>query len=202
VDEKIGRNPMNGIKFAEEDNVRDRVLIDEEFERLLACASEYIKPIIIMAWETGMRRGEILGLLWSQVDLNNGTIRLQGENTKNGRGRVIPISPRLKTTLESLPRCSDHLFLYRGKPIKRICGSFANARTQAGIIDFRFHDLRHCFVTRMRRKGVADRVIMAITGHRTFECFRRYDTISTDDLRQAVGAGLKNPGTFLEHPVI
>ena len=54
-------------------------------------------------------------------------------------------------------------------------------------MDFRFHDLRHCFVANMRRKGVNDRVIMAITGHETLECFRRYDTISDDDLINAVG---------------
>ena len=77
-------------------------------------------------------------------------------------------------------------YVYKGKQMRDIRTGFAVACVGADIRDFRFHDLRHCFVTRMRRQGVPDRVIMAITGHQTLECFRRYDTISVDDLRQAV----------------
>jgi|GEM_PF-2087660 len=71
--------------------------------------------------------------------------------------------------------------------IRSIKTAFSIACEKADIEDFRFHDFRHCFVTRMRRKAIPDRVIMKITGHVTMECFKRYDTISVDDLKRAVG---------------
>ena len=116
-----------------------------------------------------------------------GGIKLRGESTKTGRSRIVPISINLEMILKRLPRNGEYVFTYKGFRLKDIRSAFMIACKRAGIVDFRFHDLRHCFVTRMRRKGVPDRVIMAITGHQTLECFKRYDTISIDDLKQAVG---------------
>jgi len=76
---------------------------------------------------------------------------------------------------------------------KRVAMAEMEVKTKEGVLvavgsgTFVAHDLRHCFVTRKRREGVPDRVILAITGHETLECFRRYDTISEDDLRNAAG---------------
>jgi integrase len=179
---------MGGRKFRllEENNVRDRVLTEEEYQYLLFAAPKHLRSVLIMAWETGMRRGEILNLKWEKIDMRAGVIKLSGEQTKSGKGRTVPISPVLKTTLKSTPRISGWVFNYKGKQLRDIRTGFTRACIGGDIHDFRFHDLRHCFVTRMRRQGVPDRVIMAITGHQTLECFRRYDTISVDDLRQAV----------------
>jgi integrase len=85
-----------------------------------------------------------------------------------------------------LPRQNEWVFNFRRKHLTDIRTGFLSACQKAGIRDFRFHDLRRCFVTRMRRKGIPDRVIMAITGHRTMECFRRCDSITEDDLKAAV----------------
>ena len=84
----------------------------------------------------------------------------------------MPISPTLKKTLSRIEREGEHVFIFKGKRLKDIRTGFALACRKVGIVGFGFHDLRHCFVTRMRRKGVPDRVIMAITGHQTFECFK------------------------------
>jgi integrase len=186
-EEKIAGNPMSGFKLLFEDNVRQKVLTDEEFTRLIEKAPQHIVPILITAWETGMRKGEILNLKWEQVNLQKGFITLHGDETKTGRGRVVPISQRLKSLLQGLPRNGSQVFLHRGRPMKYIRTAFNMAAKASRLKGLWFHDLRHCFVTRMRRSGVPDRVIMEITGHRTFECFRRYDTISTDDLLAAVG---------------
>jgi integrase len=182
----MARNPMLGFKLLPEDNVRDRVLNEEEFQRLLFSAPNHLQPVLITAWETGMRRNEILGLCWDQVDLRRDVIHLSGEQTKTGRNRNVPISPTLKKTLSRIKREGDHVFIFKGRGLKDIRTGFALACRKAGIEGLWFHDLRHCFVTRMRRKGVPDRVIMAITGHQTFECFRRYDSITEGDLKAAV----------------
>jgi integrase len=185
-EEKIVSNPMSGFKLLFEDNIRQKVLTDEEFSRLIEKAPKHIVPILITAWETGMRKGEIINLKWAQVDLQKGLITLRREETKTGRGRVVPISQRLKSVLQVLPRKCSQVFLYRDRPIRNFNTAFAVAVKSSSLKGLWFHDLRHCFVTRMRRSGVPDRVVMEITGHRTFECFRRYDIISTDDLLAAV----------------
>jgi integrase len=79
-----------------------------------------------------------------------------------------------------------HVFTYGGKPIGSIRRAFETACQRAGITGVVFHDLRHTFVTNMRRAGVDYFRIMAITGHRTMEVFKRYHTIDQNDLRQAV----------------
>jgi len=185
-DGKAVENPVQKVKFLPENNVRDRVLNEEEFEKLLQVSPEHLKPILICAYETGMRLGEILPLRWEQVNLGNRIITLRSGETKTGEGRKVPISPRLYEVLSSLGRAGEYVFTYQGERVKSIRRSFKRARQRAGIRDFRFHDFRHTFVTRMRRKGVPDRVIMNITGHKTLVMLNRYDRIDEQDLLQAV----------------
>jgi integrase len=78
------------------------------------------------------------------------------------------------------------VFTYGGKSIGYIQRSFETACQRAGITGVVFHDLRHTFVTNMRHAGVDYFRIMAITGHRTMEVFKRYHTTDQDDLRLAV----------------
>jgi integrase len=201
-DGKADSNPMRHIKLLKENNKRERVLSDDEFKRLLEAAPKHLRPILITAIETGMRRGEIFSLQWDQVDLKKGFITLLAENTKTNEGRRIPISPALHKTLIGLHPKSGLIFPYHGSEILSVKRSFLESCAKAKIEDFRFHDFRHTFVTNMRRKGVQDRVIMAITGHKTMSMLMRYDTVGLDDLKAAVGVRMEqkeNPGTFLEH---
>ena len=184
---KVTTNPMRPVKFLKENNVRDRVLSAEEFERLLQFSPDHLKPILIAAHETGMRSGEIFGLTWDQVDLQKCFITLRPEQTKSNEGRKIPISPRLLETLSAMKKKTGIVFGYQGKSIKSIKVAFKRACQKAGIEDFRFHDLRHTFVTNMRRAGKQDRSIMAITGHKTMVVFTRYDTVDEEDLKRVVG---------------
>jgi len=187
MDGKITSNPMLGFKLLAEDNVRDRILSDEEFHKLLFAAPAHIRTVLIMAWETGMRRNEMLYLKWEQIDMSLGVIKLSGDGTKTGKSRQVPISFVLSGVLKKMERTNEWVFNFKGSHLRSVRTAFEIACRRANIEDFHFHDLRHCFVTRMRRKGVPDRVIMAITGHQTMECFKRYDTITLDDLKLAVG---------------
>jgi integrase len=186
-------NPMASINMDRENNERDRVLSKEEFDRLLAVAPAHLKPILLTAYYTGMRRSELLKLTWDRVNLKAGVIRLRPENTKTQGGRIIPLTKELTQMLQTFTiyikedgQRVPQVFTYGGKPIGSIRRAFETACRRAGVAGVVFHDLRHTFVTNMRRAGVDYFRIMAITGHRTMEVFKRYHTINQDDLRQAV----------------
>jgi len=80
----------------------------------------------------------------------------------------------------------NHVFTYRGVPVKEIKRSFKSACKKAGIEDFRFHDLRHTFITNMRKAGVERGIIMKITGHKTTSMFDRYNTVDQEDALRAM----------------
>jgi len=183
----INQNPMFGIKLLKEDNVRNRCLSNNEEALMLKQSPPHMYGIILCALNTGMRKMEILTLTWDQVDLKNRFIFLRGSDTKTGYSRKIPITPTLHKYLSSLPRPVNvkYVFLYKGKPIREFTTSWNNIRKKTGIKDFKFHDLRHTFVTRMRKAGVHDHIIMSITGHKSRDMFKRYDTVDDEDLLSA-----------------
>jgi integrase len=180
-------------------DVRDRVLSGDEFDSLLKHSSGHIRAIIMMGFYTGMRKGEILNLTWDRVDLQNRMIRLEAEDTKDREKRNIPICDELYNLLVSLPNRlqesseENHVFKFQGKPVRDIRTGLRLACKKANIKygrfvkgGFIFHDLRHTFNTNMRKAGVAESVIMRVTGHSTREMFDRYNTIDESDTRQAV----------------
>jgi integrase len=177
-------------------NARDIVLLPDRFEALLANSPSHLVGVIATAYYTGMRKGEILGLTWDKVDLENRFIRLDAADTKDKEPRLIPICDELHEILKRQPKAlhHNHVFTYKGNPIAtNFKRSFATACKNAGIPHGRkvkdgitFHDLRHTFNTYMRKAGVAESVIMKITGHSTREMFDRYNTIDADDARDAM----------------
>lgn len=176
-------------------NVRDRILSPEEFRNLIANAPRHTGAIIATGYYTGMREGEILSLTWDKVDLKDRMIRLEASDTKDREKREIPICNDLLHVLKSLPRAlhDQHVFLYKGKPISDLRSGLKIACKGAGIAygrftknGFVFHDLRHTFNTNMRKAGVPESVIMAVTGHSTREMFDRYNTVDSTDKAQAI----------------
>jgi len=176
-------------------SARTRILSPEEFQALVQAAAPHLRPIIMAAYYTGMREGEILNLVWSKVDLKNNLIHLGAADTKDREARTVPIAEPLHAALKVLPRAihDQHVFLYRGKPITDIRTGLRAACEGAGIEygrfkkgGFIFHDLRHTFNTNMRKAGVPESVIMKITGHSTRAMFDRYNTVDEADLWQAV----------------
>jgi integrase len=187
-------NPVTSVSLARESNTRDRVLSREEFDHLMAVAPTHLKPILLTAYHTGMRKSEILRLTWDRVDLKAGMIRLRPEDTKTEEGRIIPLTKELSETLKNATIYLDaagyrvpYVFTYAGKGIGSVRRAFETTCREAGITDTVFHDLRHTFVTNMRRAGVDYFRIMAITGHKTMSAFKRYHTIDHQDLHQAIG---------------
>lgn len=183
---KLNHNPVSGVKKLAENNVRMKTLTQEEFENLLRHCPDHVRPIVLTAFYTGMRKSEVIGLTWGEVDLETGFIRLPSDRTKPKIARPVPLHPRIKKTLERLPRGlhTDRVFLKDGKPLSDIKRSYRTACHQAGLDDFTFHDLRHCAINNLRQAGNDYFRIMAISGHKTMSVFKRYNLVTEEELNQ------------------
>jgi integrase len=137
-----------------------------------------------MAYYMGIRKAEIINLTWSEVDLQKGFIRLSAERTKTDTSRAIPIHLVVKEMIQKLPRGlhTDRVFLKDGQPFDDFKHSFTTACQNAGIQGFVFHDLRHCALNNLRRSGNDFFKIMALSGHKTMSCFKRYNLVTEDEL--------------------
>jgi len=180
-------------------NARARVLSVDEYETILNHSEGYLKDILIMGYWTGMREGEIINLTWDKVDLKSRLIRLISEDTKEGKAKNIPISKDVYSMLTQDNRHirdteeDNHIFLYYGEPMKHFYNSLKTACKKAVVIygqkekdGFIFHDVRHTFVTDMRKAGVDKSVRMSITGHAIKDMDDRYNKIDEQDKHQAI----------------
>jgi integrase len=185
---RLERNPIRGIKMFKENNCRDRTLTPDEYERPIHECNPVLRVAVQVAYETGMRRGEVFGLERDRLDLESGRVVLRAEHTKTNEGRSVPLSKDLIEAFKSLPRAigTPLVFTWKGKALRDCKTAFKAACVRAGIKGLRFHDLRHCFVTNCRKAGVADHVIMSVTGHKTTSMLRRYDKVDAEDQRAAL----------------
>ncbi len=136
-----------------------------------------------------MRRGEILHLQWSRVDLAQSVIRFRKEDTKTQEARTIPLSSRIVVELSRQPRSIGGCVFANPQTDKvryDFKKAFSRACKKANNDGLWFHDLRRSFVTNARRRGVEESVIMKITGHKTRSIFERYNVVSEDDIKAAV----------------
>jgi integrase len=195
-------NVAKRVPMPDPKNERDRVMSPEEWERLYDAAADHLKPILLVAYHLGPRLGEILNLTWDRVDLSRGFIKLRSIDTKTREPREVPLTPVVLAVLRDLSKVRSltcpYVFQYEGKPIKRVKRAFHAAVRRAGIKDLRFHDLRHCAATNLRRAGVDTVTAMKIVGHKSEKMHRRYNSVSEDDLKKAAG----KLDTYLSNTVI
>jgi integrase len=175
----ISENPCREVTKLLEENQRNRYLSAEEEERLLAaCVGDraHLRPIIILALNTGMRRGEILSLKWCQVDFQRNFIHLV--RTKSGKQRDVPINSVVREELLALQSSSKAEFVFAspmtGRAITDCKKAFTKARELAGLEDLHFHDFRHTAATRMAETGAEPSTIKDILGHSDLRMTDRY----------------------------
>jgi integrase len=182
-------NPASAVSLPDPQNERDRVLSEEEWSALYGAASQHLKPMLLVAYHLGQRLGEIINLTWDRVDHHRGFITLRGVDTKTKKPRRVPMTPAVKDTLAELAKIrslkTNRVFLYNGEPVKQVSRTFRTAKRIAGIRDFRFHDLRHCASTNLRRAGVDTATAMKIVGHKSEKMWKRYNAIEESDLVNA-----------------
>ncbi len=188
-EELVEKNPCWKVQALPENNARDRILSPEELERLLFHLPRHAAQIVCCAYWTGMRAGEIFNLTWDKVDLKEKAIKLVAADTKTSEPRVIFLNEEVLEILMEAGRVRglghNRVFTYKGQPIASIKTCFRLACQKAGLINFRFHDLRHTFNTNMRKAGVDQSVIMKMTGHKTAAMFHRYNTVDMQDAQEA-----------------
>jgi integrase len=186
------------IPMLEEHNVRTGFFEHNQFVALRAALPEHLRSVLTFAYYTGCRRGEILTLKWSQVDLSERVVRLEPGTTKNDQARILPLTTELYETLAmqrsvrdtKFPACPWLFFNESGSKIGRFQRSWRTAceaaKLAAGGVPGRlFHDLRRSGVRNLIRAGVPDSVAIRISGHKTRSVFERYNIVSERDLHDA-----------------
>ncbi|MBX7219641.1 MAG: tyrosine-type recombinase/integrase [Blastocatellia bacterium] len=174
----LQKSPTDGAKLVERagEKKRERILSPDEETRLLAVCTgrrAHLGPIVCLALDTGMRRGEILSLEWADVDFSAGLIHIRATNTKTEESRTVGLTSRVRTSLREL-------WIAAGRQPGRVFDlddckhSFTTACRMAGITGMRFHDLRHTAITRMVAAGLPPAEVMKISGHHQWTTFMRY----------------------------
>ena len=146
---------------------------------------DHLEPVVLLALNTGMRRGEILHLRWSDIKQDNITVR--GEGSKNEQSRMIPLNEEVQSILESWHNNSEWVFPGTGEsPLTTIKRSWANIRKEAQLPTVRFHDLRHTFATRLLQRGADIKTVSVLLGHQDIAVTARYLHATDESKRKAV----------------
>ena len=175
------------VKFLKENNKRLRFLDVDECKRLISCCPKHLKPIVITALNTGMRRGEILSLKWEQVDLRHGYISLR--DTKSGEGREIPINKTLDGLFNEMPHSIESIYIFTdkdGNPYKGVKRSFNTALRNAEIYGATFHTLRHTFASQLVMASVDLASVQELLGHKSLNMTLRYAHLAPEHKTKAV----------------
>jgi integrase len=164
---------------------RLRYLQPTELQAVLGACPQWLRPIAGLLAFTGMRRGEVLGLRWLDVDLKGGRILLP--QTKNGDGRVVPLNDLAASVLETVQPSSPtgRIFPTDVEP-EAVSIAFLRACRKIGIVDFKLHDLRHTAASWMRMSGADLQDVADVLGHRDLRMTRRYAHLSGEHLSTAV----------------
>ncbi|MEM8629831.1 MAG: site-specific integrase [Pseudomonadota bacterium] len=158
-------NPLRQVKRPRVNDRRERRLTDQEWQRLLRAAAECLnplmRPLLLLARETAMRRGELLLMEWRDVDLEACTVLLP--KTKNGHARFVPLSPTAIDVLNQLPRTDDRVLPITANAVRL---NWQRLRTRAQVEDIRLHDLRAQAATDKLLAGWSVAEVQVLTGHR------------------------------------
>lgn len=190
----VETNPAKKVRlFSEAENLKERILSEEEETRLIENCCDHMKDIVTFGLNTGMRLGEILRLKWANVDMRSGMIRV--EFTKSGKTRIVPMNQTLRAMLSGLrKRGGEYVFTNPGSNdrFREIKRSFKTGCRKAKIEGLRFHDLRHTFASRLVRNGVDIGTLRKLLGHSTLLVTQRYVHSDEGMLRSAVGSLVRN----------
>ena len=181
-------NPVLKIAKEKVRNLIERWLTPEEEQRLLAASPPWLQEIIVFALHTGMRRGEILTLQWSHVDLARRTLTILEQ--KNGARDTLPVNETAMEVLQAraAARTSHAAFVFvngadHPRNARNLLRAFYPAMRKAGITRFRFHDLRHTFATRLIRAGVDVYTVQKLGRWKTISMVLRYAHHQPESLR-------------------
>jgi integrase len=189
---KVDRVPY--IPMLKENNTRKGFFEHGDYLSLKDALPDYVKGFVTFAYKTGWRVSEISNLTWSQVDLNQGIVKLEPGETKNDEGRTVYLDEELKEVFNNQwearkkgQRLLPYVFLNHdgSDKVKRFDKAWNTACKVAKIGKTLFHDLRRTAVRNMVRAGIPERVAMMVSGHKTRLVFERYNIVNDTDLKLA-----------------
>jgi site-specific recombinase XerD len=194
--EIIESNPAAGVSKEREEVPEFEWLTEDEAEKLIEACPENLKLIITVALNTGLRRGELFNLTWTDVDFEQGILTVR--QTKNGDTRYIPMNQKVLRALSAHSRfgrrivggkvCQWVFSSASGEKLKSFRNGLDAALQRAGIRKhIRPHDLRHSFASHLVMKGVDLRTVAQLLGHRDLRVTMRYTHLAPDHLRAAIG---------------
>ncbi|MCG3727807.1 tyrosine-type recombinase/integrase [Vibrio cincinnatiensis] len=207
--EFIDSHTLGKVKVIHQDNTRVRYLSKEEEKALLAALTsrdarlreslaatahagryvDYLEPLIVMAMHTGLRRGELLTLRWEHISLPNRYLTIRSENAKSKKRRTVPLNDTVFHLLEAWrvqnPN-ADVVFVHRGQPVSVFSYPWRNLLKEAKIEQFRFHDLRHHFASKLVMAGVDLNTVRELLGHADLKMTLRYAHLAPEHKAAAV----------------
>lgn len=175
-------NPAHAVQRFPAGELRERRLDADEQRRLLDNLVPWLRPMVMLALETAMRRGELLALRWEHVDLKERMAYLM--DTDVGQGRTVPLSSGAVAVLEALPRDDEERVFRRTAQAVQL--AWNRGCEQAGLKDLQFRDLRHEATARLALKLSNVFELSAVTGHKDLRSLQRYyatqDQANAEDL--------------------
>ena len=182
---RVKDNPTKKVRLLKGEVKRVRFLMPEEISILLSNCADHLKPIVTVALHTGMRKGELLGLKWEQVNLEQGIITLT--DTKNNERRDVPMNETVKAELKGIERKGPQIFCNGdGQTFGNVRRSFETALKKSGIEDFRFHDLRHTFASNLVMEGIDIMTVKELMGHKDLTMTLRYSHLAPNYKSKAI----------------
>jgi len=185
---KIKTDPTSEWEKLTEPEHKIGVLNNDEAERLKIEARDILRPFVIIALNTGMRKTEILSLKWENINYSERFILIEWETAKSKKSRKIPMNDLVIETLSAMSRKSKYVFFNpeTGKPIADVKTSFKTACKKANIKGLRIHDLRHTALSKMVEAGIDLVTISKIAGHSTIQMTMRYCHSTPELMQRAV----------------
>lgn len=174
------KEPKENIKYFKNWN---------EIQTLLQYCAPHLRPIVLTALYTGLRRGRILSLTWEQIDWENNQIIYMG---KDGQPHSVPMVKPLRDELEQLPRCNQYVFTYHGHRIQDIKSAWKAAFIKSGLPYRNFHALRHTTATWLLRQTGNLKIVQTVLGHHNISVTTKYAHLVNNESQEALNSLFKS----------
>lgn len=201
--EWIDRVPK--VPMLKEPTKRIRWITQAQAKRLLAVLPKHLAEMALFSLETGLRRANVTGLQWSQVDLARKMAWIHPDQAKAKKAIPVPLSEvavevlRRQVFVKRDKEFVDSVFVFRGKPVYQTATkAWRDVLEKVGIKDFRWHDLRHTWASWHVQRGTPLHVLKELGGWETMEMVQRYAHLSANHLAQWVQSVSKDGGNFAE----
>ena len=200
LDEQEESNLLSALDAREESKraARDRFNIWQQERHMPVLPSlrdvkftDHIKPMVLLSLHTGMRQGEVFKLAWTDVDLSASRVKVRGVNAKSGKARFIPLNAvALQALKDWRSQCNESANLVfpskDGDKLDNVKTAWSGLLKAAKIAEFRWHDMRHHFASRLVMSGVDLNTVRELLGHADLKMTLRYAHLGNEFKADAV----------------